>query len=389
MGSLPAKPYRWYFLALGWAMGREVFNALTNDQEFLAVPPRGADPRHKLLVRLYFPCANVGPAAQAVFRGMDCPQLDANRPPKPLESLEQAYRTLMGYGASSPQETPIVLVLADDQFDPLMRGYQLWLNQKYMQQGALPITNLVYCDDQASADALCALLELKDSSARHEQTYQREKLAGPAPAIPSVNVPPPVSVRIPAPAAASVDVPSVVTSVVNQYKSRIVDKYIFFAPNIPSKKLENVLASYAKEARGEPVLVLIDNTGFGSAKDGGLITDRHIYAHNSLSAPSKLDLCEIQSVEFVEKFPSYPLMINGYEFLQTAYPEKPSMRLIKAMLLEIVARLHAAPTQAPVQPVLEGKSPVAMIKELKDLLDVGAITQQEFDEKRQKYLALL
>ena len=181
------------------------------------------------------------------------------------------------------------------------------------------------------------------------------------------------------------DAAAVVRSVVEDYRRRIIDKYIFFAPNIPPKKLENVLSSYAAAERNEQPLVLIDNTTFGNAKDGGLITDRAIYSHNSLCAPMRMDLLDVETVEFIQKFPSFPLMVNGGEFLQTAFPEKPAMHKVAAMLNEIVIRLHAVP--APAQPAAqEGKSPMEMIKELKDLLDIGAISQQEFEEKRQKYL---
>ena len=61
-----------------------------------------------------------------------------------------------------------------------------------------------------------------------------------------------------------------VGAVIERYAARIKDSHIFFRPNIPNKKLWNAVAAYANGANEADVLVLIDNTTFGSAKDGAL-----------------------------------------------------------------------------------------------------------------------
>ncbi|WP_102273700.1 TerD family protein [Cytobacillus massiliigabonensis] len=63
------------------------------------------------------------------------------------------------------------------------------------------------------------------------------------------------------------------------------------------KKFSNVLSSYAQLENDEQPILLYDNTAFGSAKDGFLITTRHIYWHNLLSFKQKLVLRDIQEVE--------------------------------------------------------------------------------------------
>lgn len=52
---------------------------------------------------------------------------------------------------------------------------------------------------------------------------------------------------------------------------------IYFGRAISEKKLTNAIASYANFAQGDRVVLLIDDTAFGSAKHGLLMTDRAVY----------------------------------------------------------------------------------------------------------------
>jgi hypothetical protein len=121
---------------------------------------------------------------------------------------------------------------------------------------------------------------------------------------------------------------------VSDYQSRIKDKNIYFYPDIPPKKLNNVFNSYALEARNENILILIDNTTFGNAKDGALFTDKKIYAKNIGASPQSYEYNMIKSVFFVEGMTS-KLYINDIMFLETNFPEKYAMHLMTDMLREI------------------------------------------------------
>lgn len=85
-----------------------------------------------------------------------------------------------------------------------------------------------------------------------------------------------------------------------QYKTRIQDTNIFFGSNIPPKKLRGAITAYAPKANEDEVLALIDNTVFGSATDGALLTSSTIYAHNISDAARSFDHSKIMSVTFVE-----------------------------------------------------------------------------------------
>lgn len=98
-----------------------------------------------------------------------------------------------------------------------------------------------------------------------------------------------------------------------------VRKYVFIENENEkvNKKFRNALETYAKLESDEIPIVLYDNTGFGSAKDGCLITNRRVYIHNMLQKPIKIDIKDIISVEvkgsdlLINQHPLYITMISS------------------------------------------------------------------------------
>jgi hypothetical protein len=68
-------------------------------------------------------------------------------------------------------------------------------------------------------------------------------------------------------------------------------------PNLPSKKLANVLNTYAEGVKTNDILLLFDNTVLGSANDGFLMTDEAIYWHNAVCPYKTLDLTALDHVK--------------------------------------------------------------------------------------------
>lgn len=172
----------------------------------------------------------------------------------------------------------------------------------------------------------------------------------------------------------------IIRDIVKKYKSKINDKYIYFHPDIPFKKFKNVQKSYAKGIGAREALILIDNTTFGSAKDGALFTDRAIYAHNMMSPMQKFSYQDIQSAVFIPGLTSN-LVINGVKFLETNFASQPAMTILTQMINEII--------EAFKQPKTEEKSPAEALKELKTLYEQGLLTEFEYENKRKKYIDLL
>jgi hypothetical protein len=181
----------------------------------------------------------------------------------------------------------------------------------------------------------------------------------------------------------------IVREIVRRHGMTIIDQYIFFEPNIPMDRLMSAIGAYAPGTKPESVLALIDNTMRGNAKDGGMLTTSQMIAHNMWQKPTSIALTGIMSVGFNEGMTSR-LLFNGVQFLDINYPSKPAMRLFTQMLNEIVVTLRMPPTAQTVQTEQSAapttKTPAEALKELKGLLEAKIITEEEFNQKRDKYL---
>lgn len=168
-----------------------------------------------------------------------------------------------------------------------------------------------------------------------------------------------------------------IKEIIKKYRAKIKDNYIYFRPFIPEKKIKNVLKSYAKDIERIDVYVLLDNTTFGSAKDGAIITDNSIIAHNIMQKPESFEFSIIKDIMFLENAFTSWLIINGMKFLEINFPEKSSMHLFAQMLKDIVKAFN---------PRNNKLSPVEAIKQLKELFDQGFISEEEYVQKKKKHL---
>lgn len=124
--------------------------------------------------------------------------------------------------------------------------------------------------------------------------------------------------------------------IVMSYSERIKDRHVFFHPNIPSKKLNNALKKYATKVNKEEVLVLLDNTAFGNAKHGALLTSEYIYAKDIMENAKSTKLNTIKNVSFPEhQFSNKILYVNDEAFINECSPTDLAMRLFAEMLQEM------------------------------------------------------
>jgi hypothetical protein len=146
-----------------------------------------------------------------------------------------------------------------------------------------------------------------------------------------------------------------VREIVARYDHMISDNHFYFEPNIPQKKLLNALGAYAKDVLPEDVLVLLDTTAFGSAKNGAILTETCLFAHDDTVETVIVKLYSIEEVGYTEggwTTPLSELLINGLPFLDLAKLEKQATHRFVRMLREIVTTFQppanaAAPMEAP------------------------------------------
>ncbi|MDG1482839.1 MAG: hypothetical protein P8R54_24825 [Myxococcota bacterium] len=75
------------------------------------------------------------------------------------------------------------------------------------------------------------------------------------------------------------------------------DESVFYAPGIPPKKLHRVRKIHSSQlAVSEPVLVLFDDTVFGGAQDGFIITPQRLCWKNIVARPQSVRWAELDPV---------------------------------------------------------------------------------------------
>jgi len=125
---------------------------------------------------------------------------------------------------------------------------------------------------------------------------------------------------------------SKIEEIIKKYTAQIIGDKVYFNPYIPQDKLKNALASYGQSLKAEEVLILIDITAFGNAKNGMIITENNIFFKELMGNASVLDLYLINSVSLDEY--NY-LLINGNKIFQTSFKEAETIHKIVNLLNEL------------------------------------------------------
>ncbi len=113
--------------------------------------------------------------------------------------------------------------------------------------------------------------------------------------------------------------------------SQVQENSLFMGENIPQNKLINVLSTYAAGVKPqEEVLVLYDDTVFGGARDGFLLTTFHLYWHNFGQEAFYIPLADIErcSVSGAQ------LDMNGY-FISVSTLSEPARVIVRDLFLRL------------------------------------------------------
>ncbi len=93
---------------------------------------------------------------------------------------------------------------------------------------------------------------------------------------------------------------STVSEIIQAYSTKIKSNKIFFTPNIPPKKLQNALKSYASGVSEKDVLVLVDISMFGNGKEGYLLVEDILFYRPLLDKPNQITIAEINELSLHE-----------------------------------------------------------------------------------------
>lgn len=126
------------------------------------------------------------------------------------------------------------------------------------------------------------------------------------------------------------------------------DTNIFIYPAIPEKKLKNALKSYTfGQVQPEEIVILVDDTVFGSAKDGLIITEKCVCGHTSFDKPFFINFSEIETLAHNKG----KLIVNGQQVCDLAVPGKAVCGALFSVLEAHLAEMKEA--DVPEKPVCE------------------------------------
>ena len=109
---------------------------------------------------------------------------------------------------------------------------------------------------------------------------------------------------------------------------------IYFAPIIPNKKLQGAMAYLPHDVSLNDVLMLIDDTVFGSAKVGMCLTAKGLFYKASFEDEQVYLFEHIQQVEADIGMITSSILINGQDELNFSQLDKEVVRTLVAFLNE-------------------------------------------------------
>jgi hypothetical protein len=118
-------------------------------------------------------------------------------------------------------------------------------------------------------------------------------------------------------------------------RSKLEDGNVFLAPAIPRKKAEGAIEGYACSLVYEDIVALVDDTVFGKADDGLIVSRKGLFAHEFGEPVRYMPGADLKAV----KPAGDKLLVNGAEFVELTTVASKSM----AALAELIAALFGLP----------------------------------------------
>ncbi|MDV3469068.1 DnaJ domain-containing protein [Stenotrophomonas sp. C3(2023)] len=119
-------------------------------------------------------------------------------------------------------------------------------------------------------------------------------------------------------------------------------KKIHVAPNIPVKKLNGALANYGGGLVPADIVALVDDTVFGGAKEGALITEHEIRIKAILEPPSTIALDKVNKIACARN----RLQVNGVEFGKFNVPDDNETLVFFGLVNDFLSRRGASSSNA-------------------------------------------
>lgn len=111
------------------------------------------------------------------------------------------------------------------------------------------------------------------------------------------------------------------------------DDQVFLAPHISRNKLYGAMSSYIpSDVNPDEVLLLIDDTVFGGAKEGLAMTNKAIYLKEAFEQPRLFLLKDINSIAHSNQLIGSSLHINGLKVTSMTQPNAKTLQVFAQLI---------------------------------------------------------
>lgn len=108
---------------------------------------------------------------------------------------------------------------------------------------------------------------------------------------------------------------------------------VYIYPHIPMKKLQGAINAYAPQLEPRDILVLLDDTVFGGAREGLIVARDGLYSKQLLEEPSHV---QFQHIREISPGTSGRIHVNGHEFFKAHIIPHSAMNALAKRLNQFV-----------------------------------------------------
>lgn len=118
------------------------------------------------------------------------------------------------------------------------------------------------------------------------------------------------------------------------------DRNVHLAPNIPASKLAGALSYLPSEVQAQDILILVDDTVFGSAKLGLVVTAEQLFYKAQMESVREWQLRNIGRLDMEQGWFNRSLRVNGLQKLELIQIENHTLAALLKLLQQHILDLH-------------------------------------------------
>lgn len=124
--------------------------------------------------------------------------------------------------------------------------------------------------------------------------------------------------------------------IIDKYSFQMKSSSAYCSPNIPIDKAMNAISSYANSISVEDIVFLFDDTVFGSAKYGFLVTLDRFFSREFTEKPKTINLKVIDNISNSSGVINKTIIINGAKIFTSSSIDKETMTAVTNMIKDLI-----------------------------------------------------